>query len=176
VRSVEISYDFTIEDWIRFNIWFTTNDPSQKTRSILLRVLPVTLLMVVGFVFAMTIKSLMWIAIGVFGIASIFWLVNFKSAQRDSIRKQIKKFAKDGRMASHFGAHTITLADEEMVCAAPHRSSQVAYDSIIGIVQDEDLTYIRLSAVSVIVVPDAAFSEQVPKDVFLAELRRRVEA
>ena len=182
--GMQIVVQMMPEEFQRFNLYHMRHDKIQKQQVLVLRGLLVVFCIVMGLFMYRNMcppgtegfRLLLGIVLS-FGVMGVMAVVSGGMLPRwteRAVRKRIEKQIAAGGLEQFFLPQTVTLEADGIACASEALSNKAAYGSLRGIADDGDLTYVYITAVSAVVIPDRAFATVEEKNAFFAELSKKM--
>ncbi|MDD4844401.1 MAG: YcxB family protein [Anaerotignum sp.] len=166
---MEINFELTEEDFIKFNLYHMENSPSQKKLYLSLRfALPllcaVPIYLIETGVFRQS--GLSWLTISILFAAG--WIFFYPKRHKHILRKQIKKLLHEGDNSSLFGKKTMLIDEKYIKIFDEHSSETILKNNIKSVKIYDDLILIYLSAITAHIIPirnlDEATKKQLIKE------------
>ncbi|KXL52853.1 hypothetical protein CLNEO_18760 [Anaerotignum neopropionicum] len=157
---MEIKFELTEEDYIKFNLYHMENSPSQKKLHRSLRyALPLLFTFPIYFIGSGVLKqpSLYWLIISI--LFFVVWIFYYPKRYKSSIRKQAQKLLREGDNSSYFGKKTMLIDENSIKIFDELSSKTISKNSIKSIKIYDDLILIYLSAVTAHIIPTRNLDE-----------------
>ena len=109
---MEINFEVTKEDYIKFNLYHVENSPSQNRNFILLRYLvPVLFSIPIYFIGTNLFKqpSVYWAIVAV--LFSVIWIITYPKQYRALVKKETEKLISEGDNSEIFGQKNMIIDD-----------------------------------------------------------------
>lgn len=164
---MEIKFELTEEDYIKFNLYHIQNSPSQKKIYLLIRfALPVALAMLIYFIGTGIFmqSSIYWLILAT--LFAVGWIIAYPKRHKKIVEKQTKKLLHEGDNSSFFCEKTIVI-DENLIHIYDEQTTEtISRNTIKAIKVFDDLIVLYLSAVSAQLIPTGNLDEETKKQLF----------
>lgn len=162
--KIEVKFEITEDDYIKFNLYHIENSPSQKRTYNLLRY-------VIGLLFAIPIYAIgtglfkqpssYWIVIAI--LFALVWIIEYPKRYKKSIRKQTKKMLQEGDNSSIFGKKTMLIDENNIKVFGEFTSETISKKSIKTIKIYDDMILIYLSGFTAQIIPTRYLDDESKK-------------
>ncbi|GIN73916.1 hypothetical protein J14TS2_43910 [Bacillus sp. J14TS2] len=150
---MEITYNLTEEEYLRFNLFHVKNSNSVKRALNIQRFLIPVLFIVCSYFFSKTTDmSLFWLFIP-FLLISILWVIFYPKYFYRFVIRNTKKLIREGKNEGLLGEHRMTLSEEGIVDTTPNKETKVTWSGIQSLKEDEQAIYLYNSSVSAYILP-----------------------
>ena len=151
---MEINFEVTKEDYIKFNLYHVENSPSQKRNFILLRYLvPVLFSIPIYFIGTNLFKqpSVYWAIVAV--LFSVIWIITYPKQYRALVKKETEKLISEGDNSEIFGQKNMIIDDEAVIIHHKSSSERILKNAIKDVKVYDDIIIIYLSSITAIIIP-----------------------
>ena len=151
---MEINFEVTKEDYIKFNLYHVENSPSQKKNFILLRYLvPVLFSIPIYFIGTNLFKqpSVYWAIVAV--LFSVIWIITYPKQYRALVKKETEKLISEGDNSEIFGQKNMIIDDEAITIHHKSSSERILKNAIKDVKVYDDIIIIYLSSITAIIIP-----------------------
>lgn len=151
---MEIKFEVTKEDYIKFNLYHTENSPSQKKNLNLLRyVIPVLFSLPIYFIGTNLFNqpSIYWIIIAI--LFSLIWMITYPKQYRYLIQKETEKLINEGDNSEIFGKKKMIIDNETITVYNKSSSESMQINTIKDVKIYDDIIAIYTSAITAHIVP-----------------------
>lgn len=168
--KVEIKFEITKEDYIKFNLYHIENSPTQKkTFNILRYGIPILFSLIIYFIGTNLFKqpSIYWIIIAI--LFTVIWIATYPMQYRALIRKETEKMVDEGDNSEIFGNKTMVIDDEGITIYNKSSSEKILKEAIKSVKNYDDMILIYISSINAYIVPNR-YLDEATKDKFLQYL------
>lgn len=161
---MEINYELTEEDYIKFNLYHIQNSPSQKKIYLFIRfVLPVIFALPIYFIGTGVFQQprIYWLIIAILFAAG--WPIAYPKRHKKMVEKQTKKLLHEGDNSSFFGKKTMSIDKSCIKIIGEHTSQTISRENIKTIKIFDNLVILYLSAVSAQLIPTGNLNGETKK-------------
>ena len=151
---MEINFEVTKEDYIKFNLYHVENSPSQNRNFILLRYLvPVLFSIPIYFIGTNLFKqpSVYWAIVAV--LFSVIWIITYPKQYRALVKKETEKLISEGDNSEIFGQKSMVIDDEAVIIHHKSSSERILKNAIKDVKVYDDIIIIYLSSITAIIIP-----------------------
>ncbi len=151
---MEIKFEVTKEDYIKFNLYHTENSPSQKKNLNLLRyIIPVLFSLLIYFIGTNLFNqpSIYWIIIAI--LFSLIWMITYPKQYRYLIQKETEKLINEGDNSEIFGKKKMIIDNETITVYNKSSSESIQINAIKDVKIYDDIIAIYTSAITAYIVP-----------------------
>lgn len=162
--KIEIKFEITEDDYIKFNLYHIENSPSQKRTYNLLRyVVPLLFSIPIYAIGTSLFKqpSIYWIIIDMLFV--LVWIITYPNQYKKLIRKQTKKILQEGDNSSFFGKKTMVVDDNNIKIFSEFTSETISKKSIKTIRVYDDMILIYISGFTAQIVPTRYLNDESKK-------------
>lgn len=162
--KIEIKFEITEDDYIKFNLYHIENSPSQKRTYNLLRyVIPLLFSMPIYAIGISLFKqpSIYWIIIATLFV--LVWIITYPNQYKKLIRKQTKKILQEGDNSSFFGKKTMVIDDNNIKVFSEFTSETISKKSIKTIMVYDDMILVYLSGFTAQIIPTRYLNDESQK-------------
>lgn len=152
--KIEIKFEITEDDYIKFNLYHIENSPSQKKTYNLLRcIIPLLFSIPIYAIGTSLFKqpSSYWIVIA--ALFTLVWIITYPKQYKKLIKKQTKKILQEGDNSSIFGKKTMLIDDNNIKVFSEFTSETISKKSIKTIRVYDDMILIYLSGITAQIIP-----------------------
>jgi len=167
---MEIKYEVTEEDYIKFNIYHAEHSQAhKKTYNMMKYLLPLICGVAVFFIGSNLFNQpkLYWGIIAVLFI--LLWIYRFQKIYERIIRKSAKAMLKDGDNSSMICKNTMIIEENDIKVISEHSTEITAKEGIKELRVYDDMILIYLSGFTAHIVPTRYLTEET-KEELLKEL------
>lgn len=168
---IELKFEITEEDYIKFNQYHLENSPSQKKTYNLLRYgIPLLFSAPIYAVGTSVLKqpAAYWSIIAVLFIVG--WISTYPKQYKRLIRQQTEKLLQEGDNSSIFGKKVMTIDDQNINVVGEKSSETTSKENIKEVKVYEDMIIIYLSGITAHIVPAKYLNEET-KNELLEQLK-----
>lgn len=175
-------YQFTIElteeDYINFNMTHYFNAPMNKKNKFIMQYITPLFMALLAPLFAMFLYKSSnvnpVIIYAAFGTGILLYLIRFKKFIRKTIKKNIDKMKKTGKLPFDVSS-TLVFGPDVITSASPKSESMVYYSALERIDQDEHAFYVYYSTMQAFIVPFKVFASQEEQAQFKAFIQSKID-
>lgn len=167
---MEINFEVTKEDYIKFNLYHVGNSPSQKKNLNLLRYgIPVLFCLPIYFIGTNLFKqpSIYWTIIAI--LFSAIWMVTYPKQYKALIKKETEKLINEGDNSEIFGKKNMIIDDETITIYNKSSSERISKNAIKDVKIYDDIIVIYTSAITAHIVPTRYLDKDL-KDNFIKKV------
>lgn len=164
---MEINFEVTKEDYIKFNLYHIQNSPSQKKSFKLLRYgIPVLFSLPIYFIGTNLFKqpSIYWAIIAI--LFSIIWIITYPKQYKLLIKKQVEKLISEGDNSEIFGKKTMVIDNENITTYSKSSFEKISKNSIKDIKIYDDIIIIYTSSITAQIIPTRYLDENLKNKLF----------
>lgn len=161
---MELKFEVTEEDYIKFNLYHYENSSSQKKTYNLLRYLVPLLASVPIYAVGTSLfkqPKIYWIVIAILFV--VVWIITYPNQYKKLVIKQTKKILQEGDNLSIFGKKTMLIDENDIKVFGEFTSETISRKSIKTIKVYDDMIIIYLSGFTAHIVPIRYLSEEAKK-------------
>lgn len=167
---MEIRFEVTEEDYIRFNIYHAKSSKAHKKTYNMLKYWTPILCGAVIFIVGPNLYKQPKIYWGIIAILFIvIWIKRFPKVYERLIRKSVKNMLKDGDNSSVICKNTMIINENNIEVNSEHSSEITSKEGIKDVKVYDDMILIYLSGLSAHIVPTRYLTKET-KDELLQEL------
>ncbi|MEH7253690.1 YcxB family protein [Neobacillus niacini] len=166
---MEIKYNLTEEDYVKFNLFHIKNSDSASKSLNMQRYSIPFIYLIVAYLFSNLADIPFLYAFIPFLFVGILWVVFYPKYFQNRIISQTKKMIREGKNEGLLGEHTMLLTEEGIVDTNPTGETKVKWSGIIKMKEDQANLYLYNSSVSAYILPKREFKD-------LEEVRSYFEA
>lgn len=158
---MEIKFEITEEDYIKFNLYHAENSPSLKrTHNLIRYVLPLLCAVPIYSIGTYIFKQprIYWSFIAILFVA--IWILIYPPKYKRLIQKQIKKLLHEGDNSSIFGKKTLLIEADNIKVISELSSEAISKKSIKAIKVYDDMVLIYLSGFTAIIIPSRYLNDE----------------
>lgn len=151
---MEITYELTEEDYIKFNLYHISNSPSQRKVFQFSRFgIPVLMGAVIYLVGTQLFNQsgIFWLINAV--IFALVWVFVYPNMFQNSIIKQVQKMVREGDNSQLYGKKTMKVEGNQLTIVEGDATTVLTKDSIKKVQAYDDMILLYLSSVSAHVIP-----------------------
>ncbi len=170
-------YNITKDDYFHYCMYYYDHNDIVKKQILLVRLLYGGIILFASFailIFSWTDYPLLFAAI--LWIMSAILIGNTKRSIRKTNEKQYRKQILSGQGAEFIGSYTLELNDNGIVVSQSSKKSEISYDAVKSIGQDEYCMYVYCGSLSAIIIPLKAFQNEGQKAAFFEFLQSKCTA
>ncbi|MPW26141.1 YcxB family protein [Alkalibaculum sp. M08DMB] len=157
---MEIEFEITEDDYIKFNLYHIENSPSQKkTYNFLRYAIPLLFSIPIYAIGTSLFKqpSSYWIIISI--LFALIWVITYPNQYKKLVRKQTKKILQEGD-TSIFGKKTMLIDDNNIKVFSEFTSKTISKKSIKTIKVYDDMILIYLSGFTAQIIPTRYLNDE----------------
>lgn len=158
---MELKYEVTEEDYIKFNIYHAENSKAhKKTYNMLKYYIPILCGIIIYFTGPSLFKQpkFYWGIIAILFL--IIWIVGFPKRHRKLIRKSVERMLKDGDNSSMICKNTMIIRDNDIKVINKHSTEITSREGIKELRVYDDMILIYLSGFTAHIVPTRYLTEE----------------
>ncbi|MBU5255799.1 YcxB family protein [Tissierella praeacuta] len=162
---MELKYEVTEEDYIKFNIYHAKNSKShKKTYNMLKYIIPILCGVVIFFTGPSLYKQpkLYWGIISILFI--LIWIIRFPKTYEKLIRKSAKDMLNDGDNSFMICHNTMIIKGNNIKVISEHSTEITSKEGIKEIKVYEDMILIYLSGFTAHIVPTRYLTEETKEE------------
>ena len=167
---MEINFEVTKEDYIKFNLYHIENSPSQRKNLNLLRYgIPVLFSFPIYFIGTGLFKqsSTYWTIIAILFV--VIWIATYPKQYKNSVKKQTEKLISEGDNSEIFGKKTMIIDDENITIYNHSSFEKILKKSIKDVKICDDIILIYTSSINAFIVP-TRYLDKDSKDNLIKEI------
>lgn len=167
---MEIDFEVTKEDYIKFNLYHIENSPSQRKNLNLLRYgIPVLFSFPIYFIGTGLFKqpSIYWTIIAILFV--VIWIATYPKQYKNSVKKQTEKLISEGDNSEIFGKKTMIIDDENITIYNHSSFEKILKKSIKDVKIYDDIILIYTSSITAYIVPNR-YLDKDSKDDLIKEI------
>ncbi|MEO9532137.1 MAG: YcxB family protein [Crocinitomicaceae bacterium] len=155
----QITFEFTREDWIAFNIHHIYSSPQhQRIRKKAIRSFPVMAIFVVLF-YGITNDE--WVIPPIVcGIAVAFWFWWYPGYRDRKIMKGVERFIDNEKNKSFLGKHEVELSNKGVKLTTENSEEMIQWSGIDRMEITDEYYFIYNSALTAVIIPNIAVDNQ----------------
>ncbi|QNO15354.1 YcxB family protein [Alkalicella caledoniensis] len=162
---MELMFEITEEDYIKFNMHHLENSPSQKKTFNLLRyIIPLLFSLPIYVIGTSLLKQpeTYWIIIAV--LFSAGWIIMYPNQYKRLIKQQTKKLLQEGDNSSIFGKKVMTINEKDIIVVSENSSEITSKENIKEVKIYDDMILIYLSGITAHIIPSRYLDEETKKE------------
>lgn len=162
---MELKYEVTEEDYVKFNIYHAKNSRShKKTHNMLKYWIPVLCGVVIFFTGPSLYKQpkLYWGIIAI--LFMLIWIIRFPKTYEKLIKKSAKDMLKDGDNSSMICQNTMIIEENDIKVINEHSTEITSKEGIKEVKVYDDMILIYLSGFTAHIVPTRYLTEETKKE------------
>lgn len=151
---MEITYELTEEDYIKFNLYHISNSPSQRKVFQFSRFgIPVIMGVVIYLVGTQLFDQspIFWLINA--AIFALIWVFAYPNMFQNSIIKQVQKMVREGDNSQLYGKKTMKVEGDQLTIVEGDATTVLTKDSIKKVQAYDDMILLYLSSVSAHIIP-----------------------
>ena len=151
---MEINFEVTKEDYIKFNLYHIENSPFQRKNFNLLRYgIPVLFSFPIYFIGTGIFKqsSIYWSIISLLFV--VIWIFSYPKQYKNLVKKQTEKLINEGDNSEIFGKKTMIIDDENITIYNRSSFERILKQSIKDVKIYDDIILIYTSSISAYIIP-----------------------
>ena len=166
VIGIRISFEFTEDDYINFNLYHVLNSKHQRRIYVLIRyIVPLLMSIPIYIIGAQVLKQnhYLWsvITIAVYVMLILLYPVIYKKSAKRALNKELTPVQKD----KIFGHKTVELDDENNIkVISKKKTEQIQFSNIDMIRVNKDMIYLYIDALSALIIPTRDLDELTIKE------------
>lgn len=167
---MEINFEVTKEDYIKFNLYHVENSPSQKKNYNLLRYgVPVFFSAPIYFIGTGLFKqpSIYWAIIAT--LFSVIWIITYPKQYKSLIRKETEKLINEGDNSEIFGKKSMVIDNDAITIYNKSSSEKILKSAIKKVKIYDDLIVVYISAITAHIIPTRDLDKDL-KENFIKEV------
>ncbi len=150
---MEIYYELTEDDYIKFNLYHIKNSKTGKQALALQRFLTPLFFIIISYVYSMiSNKSFLPLFI-TFLVMSILWVIFYPKYFYGLIARNAKKMIKEGKNDGLLGNHQLKLTEEGLVDTSSNKETKVTWPGITSVRENDGYFFLYNSSVSAYILP-----------------------
>ncbi|PAQ15594.1 YcxB family protein [Bacillus sp. FJAT-42315] len=150
---MEINYNLTEEDYLKFNMFHVKNSKAVKRVLNMQRFLTPILFIIVSFVLS-KVGSVPFLGVFItFLVISILWIIFYPRYFYFYVIRNTKKMIKEGTNEGLLGEHHMVLSEEGIIDSTSNGETKVTWSGIKTISEDKHNIYLYNSSVSAYILP-----------------------
>lgn len=171
---MKLEYSVSKEDYFRYCMYSYDHSDIAKKQVMMVRLVfagVILLITLVALFFQLTDNPLLY--------SIILWIVcaalvaNTKRSMRNTNEKQYRKQINDGRGSEFIGDYTLELSEDRLTLLMQSRKSEIDYNAVERVEQDEFCMYIYCGSMSAVLIPLSAFRDSHQREELLDDLKRK---
>lgn len=166
--TVTLRYTISAEDFVQFNLYHYDNTPLMRRGVRSLRFTLAGILILLGILLSGGNLNLILFAMLALAVA---WLWFFPWYVRRSLLRNVKRQIRLGHYSDFIGEHTLTLTATGIQETAPHGNTEHPWGAVQRFGRDDTRFYLYISQSSAVIVPTAAFADDVQRREFLDQVQ-----
>ena len=100
-------------------------------------------------------------------------IANTRRSIRKTNEKQYRKQIEAGKGAEFIGDYTLELLEDTLALSQSSRKSEIGYDAVESIEQDEYCVYVYCGSLSAVLLPQTAFRDEQQKSELFSFLKSK---
>lgn len=151
---MEISFEVTKDDYIKFNLYHVENSPSQKKSFNILRYgIPALFSLPIYFIGTNLFKqpNIYWIIISILFVA--IWIITYPKQYKSLIKKETEKLINEGDNSEIFGEKKMIIDEDTITIYHKSSSEVISKNAIKEIKIYNDIIVIYISSITAHIVP-----------------------
>ncbi|MDQ2088069.1 YcxB family protein [Herbivorax sp. ANBcel31] len=151
---MEIKFEITEEDYIKFNLYHIKNSPSQrKIYNLFKYVTPIIFAILMYFIGTRVYEPLgyYWIILSL--IFVVAWFIIYPKEYKKTLIKQTEKLLREDDNSSFFGKKTMLVDENNIKIFSENSSETIHKNGIKRIKVYDDMIIIYLSAITAQIIP-----------------------
>lgn len=171
-----LDYNVTKDDYFYYCMYNYDNNHIVKRQILLVRLLYGGIILLATFailIFSLTDYPLLYAAI--LWTISIIIIGNAKRSIRKTNERLYRKQILAGQGSEFIGSHTLILNDNEIVVSQSSKKSEIGYDTVKRIGQDNHCMYVFCGSLSAILIPLNAFQNESQKTELIEFLQNKCD-
>lgn len=169
---MEINFEVTKDDYIKFNLYHFENSPYQKKNFNLLRyAIPILFALPVYFIGTNLFKqpSIYWIIIAI--LFAVIWMITYPKQYKSLIKKETEKIINEGDNSEILGKKVMIIDDESITVYNKSSSEKISKSAIKDIKIYDDMIIVYISGITAHIVPTRYLDKEL-KDNFIKEIKK----
>lgn len=174
-------YTFTIqlteEDYIRFNVAHFFNSPMSKKNKFTMQYITPLLMLLLAPLAALFLHRSTGVppvfVYAAFGIAILLYMIRFKNFINSTIKKNIQKMEKSGKLPFDKNS-TLTFSQDQITDVSEKGETKIYYTALERIDQDDNAFYIYHSTIQAFIVPFRVFASLDEQSQFYSFIQSRI--
>lgn len=169
---MEINFEVTKDDYIKFNLYHLKNSPSQKKNFYLLRyAVPVLFALPVYFIGTNLFKqpSIYWIIIAI--LFAVIWMITYPKQYKALVKKEIEKILNEGDNSEILGKKVMIIDEKCITVYNKSSSEKISKDAIKDVKIYDDMVLIYISGISAHIIPTRYLDKEL-KNNFIKEISK----
>lgn len=150
---VQIHYELTEEDYIRFNLSHIKRSKTGKRMLLQQQVIGPIIFLGAAFALATWFQATDWWLYGIYGVSSILWFLYYPKYFERHIRKQTRRFIEERGNEGLIGLHTLDMNEEGLRDQNEFGETRVSWSGIQEVVEEDDYVYVYNTSVSAYILP-----------------------
>ena len=158
---MEIKYEVTKEDYIKFNLYHAQNSPYNKKILALSRYgIPVIFLPIIYFIGTKLFEQsdIYWVIIDI--LFSIIWIVSYPQQHKLFLEKVTEKLINEGDNSELLGAKNMIIDDETITIHNKSSFEKISKTAIKDVKIYDDLIVVYTSGITAHIVPTRSLDEK----------------
>src|SRR5258708_3287009 len=169
VDCMEIEYDLTVDDYVRFNQFHCDHSPTIRRIRLASMLLGPAAIWSVGFVVYSSRNDLS--ALVIFGVCGLLYLVAFPYFWRWTLRKRTRKLLAEGPVGEPNDHCSLRIDQDGLHATSRKGTASLNWSAVERIADSETDLYIYVGPTNAFVIPRRAFAN--PDDCALFASRAR---
>ena len=169
---MKYKFNFTMDDWIKYNDYYTKNSKAYKKQHIKVIIINTICAGVISTIAyqgkVLTVFTLLRI-ISVFAVWALLSILLY----RYNVKKNIKNMLKDGKNNTIFGEQIVELTDEYIISSAAGNESKITWKSVEKYVEDKGYIYLFISSINAFIIPIDKIETDVNKEELLNFIKEK---
>lgn len=167
-----LHYHVSKDDYLHYCMYNYDHNAAIAKHILFLRLLyggVILLASLVILIFSLSSYPLLYVAI--LWIMSAFLIAGTRRSIRKTNEKMYRKQIETGNGSEFIGDYTLELLDDRLIVSHSSRKSEIGYDSVVGVEQDEYSIYVFCGSLSAVILPLTAFDNKQQKSTFMNFLK-----
>ncbi|WP_254842698.1 YcxB family protein [Bacillus sp. MRMR6] len=151
--GMEIKYNLSEEDYLKFNLFHVKNSETAKKSLKMQRYATPIIYIIIAYVFANLADIPFLYTFLPFAFIGGLWSIFYPKYFYNHIKRQTKKMIAEGKNDGLLGRHTMNLSEEGIVDTTANGETKVNWSGIIKYKEDDATLYLYNSSVSAYIIP-----------------------
>ncbi|NMA82660.1 MAG: YcxB family protein [Epulopiscium sp.] len=171
---MHIQYEISKEDYIQFNMFHVKHSPTVQRTLFIQRYIISLVFLVVPFVMHWTAQAPLKIAIPIFFITYVLWVIMYPKHFMKNIKKNTAKMIDEGKDESLLGSQELWVTEDGIVKKTDVGEVKTSWKAVQKVTWDESILYIYVGVMSAYIIPFRAFKTEEEKEKFIQEVNKYI--
>lgn len=158
---MEIQYELTEEDYIKFQIHHLYETPSQKKAFFLNRYVVIPFIaLLLYFIGKNILEGLDWYWIIASPLFAAFYMITYPKQYNKTLRKRLKKIMNEGDNSSLYGKKTFVIKEDQIRIFDEEVTQIILKKAVKSVTIYEDMILLYLSGITAHIIPTRYLDEE----------------